>query len=191
MSKKYLIIGGMVIATLSIIFFVVNMTPDPSVVVSTEKKICYLEGKNEIILEAIAKKYPESQIDEASESFSMASGPHWELKIKTKDNKIATESLICSDFFSLEQCDKEVKEEGKCVGICDGKQLDRCYSEVASFYEDFNICKKIGDNYIRNNCFAIFAGLSPDEWSPSICKTLTDIEVRTGCIDFFKEDLNN
>lgn len=143
---------------------------------SSPDKICLQEGKNQLILDAIKKKYPQSELLKVYDNFSMSMGPHWELKIKTQSDETVTEYIKCWRHYSINECN----------------DTDQCYSHVAWFYNDINICKKIINSQKKNNCFALIAGLSsPDNWNPSICDKLSDQEGKIGCIKFFEEDKNN
>lgn len=172
----------------------------------SKEAICSEEGTNDIILEAFSNKYPEGQIISVYKEFRKLGGcwPFWSIKIRTADGKVAIETIEnCKGDFLLEQCEeKEGKEKDRCysnvanfykdVEMCkeviNSEIRDRCYIWLGGFYDDVEICKKIWEKKVRNNCFALVAGLSaPHRWAPFICEDLTDDEAKQGCIEFFEK----
>ncbi len=169
MSKKIfiIIISVILVSAIGTIFYHLKNKD-----ISSIDKICLNEGGNAEILKAIEAKYPGSKIIKVYDTFSMTSGPFWRIRIKTIKGDIATENMHCHGNYSADKCGRD----------------DICYTNVAYFYNDINICKKIIDDHTRNNCYALLAGLSPAQWNQSICEKLSDVEAKSGCINFFNEE---
>jgi len=168
MRKKIIvIIAGVALVFLAGILFYSLKNKD----ISSIDKICLDQGGNTQILKAVKTKYPGSEIVKVFDSFSQTAGPFWKLEIKTAKGNIVEENMHCHGNYSAEDC----------------KDNDACYTDVAFFYKDVNICKKIIDNHTRNNCYALLAGLNPTQWNKSICEKLSDTEAKSGCINFFNE----
>lgn len=129
-----------------------------------------------IVESLISEKYPNSQIEEILFVVSEP-GPNWQIKVKLADRSVKEETFSPYNYYALSQCD----------GVTE-KEKDMCYINVGGFYKkDVNICKKISDEFQKNNCYAAVAGLrAPDRWSSSICEDLTDKEAKSGCIKFFE-----
>lgn len=169
MGKKIavIIVSVVLVFSAGILFYYSLKNKD----ISSIDKICLDQGGNTQILNAIKTKYPGSEIVKVYDSFSQASGPFWKLEIKTAKGNIVTETMHCRGNYFAEDC----------------KEDDACYTDVAFFYKDVNICKKIMDNHTRNNCYALLAGLNQAQWNKSICEKLSDAEAKSGCINFFNE----
>ena len=189
MKNKKLIYGISVIAALIAIMIPINNY----IAYSKETKysqfdICAEEGRNDIILKAISTKYPESQILEAYDRFSMPKGPFWEVKIRMASGEVIAKDFKCYDNYLLEQCSEEFLRNRDYPGGpgYDQSRSDHCYISVAGFQKDVELCKKIIDEHVKNNCFAYIAGLTPERWNPSICENLTDEEAKSGCVEFFE-----
>ena len=189
MKNKKLIYGISVIAALIAIMIPINNY----IAYSKETKysqfdICAEEGRNDIILKAIATKYPESQIFEAYDRFSMPKGPFWEVKIRMASGEVIAKDFKCYENYLPEQCSEEFMRNRDYPGGpgYDPSRRDHCYIDVAGFQKDVELCKKIIDEHVRNNCFAYIAGLTPKRWNPSICENLTDGEAKSGCVEFFE-----
>lgn len=140
----------------------------------TGSKIGCSPTTKKIVESLISEKYPNSQIEEILFVVSEP-GPNWQIKVKLADRSVKEETFSPYNYYALSQCE----------GVTD---KDRCYIDVGGFYKkDVNICKKISDEYKRNNCYALVAGLTaPNKWSPSICEDLSDEEAKSGCIKFFE-----
>jgi hypothetical protein len=168
MRKKIIIIISIaLIFAMGILFYVLKNKD-----ISSVNKICSDEGGNAEILKAIETKYPGSEITRVYDSFSKTSGPLWKLEVKTAKGNIVTENMHCHGNYFADKCGKD----------------DACYTDVAYFYGDINICKKIVDDHVRNNCYALLAGLNPAQWNQSVCEKLVDVEAKAGCIKFFNEE---
>jgi hypothetical protein len=121
----------------------------------------------------LAKNYPNSHIKEIL-FIAAEPGPYWKTKIKLADGSVRSDQFSPHRYYELTQCEKTTKK-------------DTCYLEVGSYTKDAGVCKKIGEEYKRNNCYALTFGLrAPDKWNSSICDDFYDQEAHNGCIKFFE-----